>query len=507
MKLRGARFGAELERLALRFSQSLEVDRQMFEEDIWASQAHAVMLACAGLLRNKEARAILAGLKQILEQYRAGKFALREQLEDVHMNVEARLNEIAGPSVGGRLHTARSRNNQVVSDARLYIRRRILELQQVLASLQGTLLALASHHLESAMPGYTHTQHAQPISLAFWATAQVSALNRDQARLAQAWKRVNVDASGACALAGTSLPVDRTVTQRLLGFDEVHEHSLDAVSARDFILEPLACLALLVATLSRISEDLVLWSTHEFGIVELADQWTTGSSIMPQKKNPCMAELVRARAGRIFGALMRLLTVTKGVPTGYNRDLQEDKPPLFDALDDVQAMLAVTDGMLKSAKFNTARMAQLAGANLATATELANHLVIAHRVPFRRAHQIVGRLVTTLLKVRGRRAQARTAAAALKKQGVSVTEAQIMRLLDPKAALRAYVSRGSSSAAEVKRMIDAFAEEVSRHGRTCQQRRAQIERARSQTEQVISRALAGESVQAAFEAVFPIPKK
>ncbi len=501
MKLRGGRFSADLEGLALRYSESLAVDRRMFAEDVWASQAHTVMLACAGLLRDKEARALLAGLKQVLEEYQAGKFNLREELEDVHMNVEARLNEIAGAAVGGRLHTARSRNNQVVTGARLYIRRRVIEVQQTLARLQRTLLSLAGEHLESAMPGYTHTQHAQPISLAFWATAQVSAFNRDQARLSQAWKRVNLDPSGACALAGTSLPVDRTVTQRLLGFDDIHEHSLDAVSARDFILEPLSCLAMLAATLSRLSEDLVIWSTYEFGIVEMADEWTTGSSIMPQKKNPCMAELTRARSGRIYGALMRLVTVTKGVPTGYNRDLQEDKEPLFTAFDDIEEMLAVTDGQLRTAKFNTRRMAELAGANLATATELANHLVSAHGVPFRRAHHIVGRLVAALLGLKGRRAQARLAVAELGKQGITISEAQMMRLLDPKAALLSYASTGSSSPTEVRRMIESLGEEVSRHEQTCHRRQAQIERARALTDTLVGRALAGEPVAEAFAGV------
>ncbi len=503
MRLWGGRFGADLEGLALRFSESLDVDRRMFAEEVWASQAHTVMLARAGLLRDKEARAILAGLKQILEEHQSGKFALRQELEDVHMNVEARLNEIVGAATGGRLHTARSRNNQVVTDARLYVRRRILDVQSALAALQRALLALASRHLESAMPGYTHTQHAQPISLGFWATAHVSAFNRDQARLAQAWKRVNLDASGACALAGTSFPVDRTVTQRLLGFDDVHEHSLDAVGSRDFILEPLACLAMLVTVLSRLSEDLVLWSTYEFGIVELADQWTTGSSIMPQKKNPCMAELARARTGRVFGALTRLLTVTKALPTGYNRDLQEDKEPLFNAFDDVAAMLLVTEGMLRTAKFNAARMQELAGANLCTATEIANYLVREHRLPFRRAHQIVGRLVTVLLGVKGKRAQARAAVAELKKHRVLIDEAQMKRLLDPKAALRAYASRGSSSPAEVRRMIETLGEDLSRHERTCQQRQQQIARARTQTEHLMARVLAGESPAAAFDALFP----
>ena len=395
-KLWGGRFSSEIATETQDFTQSTDVDSRLIPYDIWASQAHAIMLARREIVSDKDLRQILIWLGRAEEDYANGAFALQPENEDVHMNVESYLIDGAGIEYGGKLHTARSRNDQVLVDAHLYTREQILETQTGLSQLCRAFLKIASDHAETVMPGYTHMQHAQPISLGFWATAYVSMFLRDLKRLDAAYALANMNPLGACAIAGTSFEIDRRLTAKLLGFDAVHEHALDAISSRDFIAETLFSLALLMTNLSRLGEELVYWTTHEFDMAVFDDAYAMGSSIMPQKKNPDIAELVRGRCGRVYGDLLNLLTNLKGLPLGYNRDLQEDKPPLWNAFDVVQSCLGILPGLLETIRFKTDRMSELCDANFATATELANYLAREHGIAFRECHEIVGGVVGDL---------------------------------------------------------------------------------------------------------------
>ncbi|HWP34056.1 MAG TPA: argininosuccinate lyase [Thermodesulfobacteriota bacterium] len=392
----GGRFREATDPRVEAFTASVRFDRRLAPYDIAGSIAHARMLARVGLLTVEEAGAIVEGLERIRAEIDAGSFPWRPELEDVHMNIEARLVELVGP-VGGKLHTGRSRNDQVALDLALYLRDAIDRLDEGAAALQRALGELAARHLDVVMPGYTHLQRAQPVLLAHHLLAYHEMLARDRQRLAAARTRINVLPLGAGALAGTPLPIDRHEVARLLGFDRVAENSLDAVADRDGALELLAALAILQVHLSRLAEELVLWSSAEFGFVELPDAFATGSSLMPQKKNPDVAELVRGKTGRVVGALVALLTTLKGLPLAYNRDLQEDKEPLFDAVDTVLACLGVLPPLLRGLKVRAEAMRAAAGRGFLTATDAADYLVLKG-VPFRRAHEIVGGLVAEAVR-------------------------------------------------------------------------------------------------------------
>ena len=405
------------------------------------------------------------------------------------MNVESYLIENAGREFGGKLHTARSRNDQVLVDAHLYIRDEILNVQRGLSELCQAFLHIAKAHTDTVMPGYTHTQHAQPISLGFWATAYVSMFLRDQKRLESAYKLANTNPLGACALAGTTFPIDRHLTTKLLGFDTPHEHALDVISSRDFIAETLFALSLVMANLSRISEELVYWTTYEFGVAVLDDAYSFGSSIMPQKKNPDIAELTRGRTGRVYGALFDLLTNLKGLPMGYNRDFQEDKPPLWEAFDVVKACLGMLPELLRTTDFNTERMAALANANFATATELANYLVKEHRISFRECHEIVGWLVGELVQQEKTFSNWELTQKLLKQKEIDIPVAQLKQILDAESAIQNNQSLGGTSPAEVRRMIDEFEKqlnEIAAHIDACQM---QINDAHRETLRIVEEVL------------------
>lgn len=505
LKLWAGRYSKDLAPSALALSQSLDADSVMLAQDIWGSLGHALMLGACGILRRDDLVPILTHLKRALEESEKGQFPLRRELEDVHMNVETYLIEAAGPEFGGKLHTARSRNDQGVTDTRMYLRERILDVQEALAPLENALLAIAEQHLTTVMPGYTHTQQAQPVSLAFWATGHASAFARDQRRLASAYQTVNQCPLGACAFAGTSFPTDRLLTAELLGFDGLVEHALDAVSTRDFALETVSAFAILATNLSKLAEEVVWWSTYEFGLVEVDDAYATGSSIMPQKKNPCVAELTRGKAGHFFGALVELLTTFKGLPMGYNRDFQEDKAALWSAVDE---MLLVLPGMAETVgtlKFNTARMAEIADANFTAATELANYLVREHGFPFRRAHEVVGHVVGQLTREARRFSEVGRVAEILAQEGVQLTPETLGSLLDPNALLHSYRSLGSTSPGEVSRMIGELHKAGDAAAALRSQRREALARARRLTtlaaEKVVAGAEAAEAIQAARQAV------
>ncbi len=375
----------------IRFSASIFFDRRLYAYDIEGSVAHCKTLAKAKILKPAESKKIISGLQQILKEFEQGKFKVNESLEDIHMNIEQRLIQITGP-VGGKLHTARSRNDQIALDVRLYLRDEVDAVQQGIRQLVKILIQLARKHVDTPIPGYTHLQRAQPILLAHHLLAYVEMLARDRDRFGDARKRINVMPLGSAALAGTNFPIDRKHTAKLLGFPEITHNSLDAVSDRDFAVEFCSASALLMMHLSRFCEEIVLWSSSEFGFLELSDQFTTGSSIMPQKKNPDAAELVRGKTGRVYGNLMSLLAMLKSLPLAYNKDLQEDKEPLFDTVDTVKGSLAVFQGMLKTAHFKKIPLKRLAGDGFLTATNLADYLVLQN-IPFREAHEITGKTV------------------------------------------------------------------------------------------------------------------
>ena len=390
-KLWAGRFAEETDALVHQFNASLRFDRRLWPVDIQGSVAHVKMLGECGIIAQADAETIQTGLEALAADLKSGADTLPEEAEDVHMAVETRLTERLGP-VAGKLHTARSRNDQVATDLRLYTREALDGLSGRLADLQNTLVTHSEAHLDTLLPGMTHLQHAQPVRLAHHLLAYFWMLARDRERLTQARARVNVLPLGAGALAGTTFPINRERVAALLGFDGVCENSLDAVSDRDFVVETLAALSLVMLHLSRLCEELILWSTPEFGWAKMGDSVTTGSSIMPQKKNPDVAELVRGKTGRVVGDLVSLLMTLKGLPLAYNKDMQEDKEALFDALDTADVCLAVMNTLLRHTEFNTERMAASLHGDFSTATDLADYLV-RQGLPFRQAHEVVGKIV------------------------------------------------------------------------------------------------------------------
>ncbi len=396
MKLWGGRFSKRAGSGAQRFTASIAFDRRLYAEDIAGSQAHARMLAACGIIEPDAAQRIVDALGEIVAEIERGEFVFRKEDEDIHMNIERRLIEKLGPA-GGKLHTARSRNDQVALDMHLFLRSAIDRLLPLVSGLQDALLQLADRYPGAVMPGYTHLQVAQPVVLGHHLLAYFNMLERDRGRLLDCRRRANVMPLGACALAGTSFPIDPRLVAGELGFDGLYANSMDAVSDRDFIVEFMAAASLIMVHLSRLGEELVLWSSQEFGLVELDDSYATGSSIMPQKKNPDTAELVRGKTGRVVGHLVGMLMVLKGLPLTYNSDLQEDKEGLFDTVDTLAACLETMAGTVSTLKFNRERAAQAAGRGFSTATELADYLVV-RGLPFRQAHAVVGRLVRTALE-------------------------------------------------------------------------------------------------------------
>ncbi len=447
----GGRFAEETDALAQAFNASLAFDRRLWREDLAGSRAHVRMLAEQGILAPDEAEKILAGLNEIEREIEEGRFPWREAYEDVHMNIEARLVELVG-EVGKKLHTARSRNDQVATDLRLWTKGALTETEAAVRELQGALLAAAEEHLykETILPGYTHLQRAQPILLAHWFLAYFGMLERDRGRLKDARARLDASPLGAAALAGTSFPIDRHFTARELGFARPVPNSLDAVASRDFALEVLAALAILQTTLSRLAEELVLYSSFEFGFVELPDAFATGSSIMPQKKNPDIPELIRAKAGRVLGDLVGLFAVVKGLPLAYNKDLQEDKEPLFDAFDQVLPSLKLLARLIPGLNWRPEAMARAAAGGFSLATDLADYLA-KKGVPFREAHRVVGSLVRRLAE-EGRDLESLTLEEL--KAAHPAFAADALKLLNLKGAVASRTSYGGTAPEAVRRQLE-----------------------------------------------------
>ena len=391
-KIWGGRFQGATDAVLEAINVSIDFDKRLGAQDIRGSLAHVAMLSDCGILSASDAEQIKQGLLQIKSEIERGAFQFSRELEDIHMNVETRLSMLVGP-VAGRLHTARSRNDQVATDFRLYIRDEIDMLDRQLADLQLALAERAVEEASSVMPGFTHLQSAQPVTLGHHLLAYVEMIGRDRGRFHDARKRANECPLGAAALAGTSFPIDRHQTAKTLDFDRPTANSLDSVSDRDFVLETLAAAAICITHLSRFAEEIVLWTTPQFAFISLSDKFTTGSSIMPQKRNPDAAELVRGKSGRIIGALTALLVVMKGLPLAYSKDMQEDKEGAFDALDNLALCIAALAGMVRDMKIDRKRLKVAAGAGYATATDLADWLVQRLNLPFREAHHITGRVV------------------------------------------------------------------------------------------------------------------
>ena len=394
-KLWGGRFKQSTNTLMETFSASISFDKRLYDCDIEGSIAHCKMLARCKIITTAESNKIIKGLKRILRECDEGRFKFSDSLEDIHMNIEYRLREIIGP-VAGKLHTARSRNDQVCLDIRLYLRKEVDDIVGEINRLTKTLITIAKKNINHLIPGYTHLQRAQPVLLSHHLLAYVEMILRDKERFLDAYKRINVMPLGSAALAGTNFPIDRKITAKLLGFPEISHNSMDAVADRDFAAEFCSASALTMMHLSRFCEEVVIWNSSEFGFIELSDSFTTGSSIMPQKKNPDAAELIRGKSGRVFGNLVSLLTLMKGLPLAYNKDLQEDKEPLFDTAETVKVCLAIFTDMMKSAKFIPIAQKELEASGFLTATDLADYLVLKG-VPFREAHELTGKTVAFCL--------------------------------------------------------------------------------------------------------------
>jgi len=448
-KLWGGRFAKNTDLAVEEFTSSISFDNRLYKQDIAGSIAHAKMLAKCKVIADEEAQQIIAGLLSIQADIEAGTFSFDIALEDIHMNIEKRLTERIGP-VGGKLHTARSRNDQVALDTHLYLKQEIVTIGQMLHDLEEAMLAKAEKHSDVIMPGYTHLQRAQPILFAHHMLAYLFMLVRDFGRLQGVWERTDMMPLGAGALAGTTFPIDRQFVAQELKFGAVYDNSIDAVSDRDYILEFLSFASILMMHLSRLSEEIILWSSAEFSFVELDDAHCTGSSIMPQKKNPDVAELVRGKTGRIYGHLMALLTVAKGLPLAYNKDLQEDKEGLFDTIDTVKFSLSVYASLLEGMKLNAPRMLDAVRQDFSNATDMADYLV-KKGLPFRQAHEVVGKSVLYCLE----QSKKLTELSLAEFQSFSALfDTDILEAIKPEVCVNARNSYGGTSPQQVRQAIE-----------------------------------------------------
>ena len=456
-KMWGGRFTARPDEIMQAINVSIDVDKRLWQQDLAGSKAHCAMLARQGIISSEDSQIILNGLETITAEIEAGTFPFRAEFEDIHMNVEARLRELVGP-VSGRLHTARSRNDQVATDFRLWVRDQVDVTIQQLYDLQGALLKRAEDYADALMPGFTHLQPAQPVTFGHHLMAYVEMIGRDRSRFIDARARMNENPLGSAALAGSPFPIDRHMTAATLGFDRPTGNSLDGVSDRDFALESLSHAAICAGHLSRLAEEIVIWTTPYFGFIRLSDSFSTGSSIMPQKRNPDAAELVRAKTGRITGSLIALSTVMKGLPLAYSKDMQEDKPPVFEAFDALDLALRAMTGMVLDLQANTARMAAAAGAGFSTATDLADWLVRNLGIPFRDAHHITGAAVK-LAETQGVDL-AQLSLGDLQKLEARITD-DVYKVLTPEASCASRQSYGGTAPDQVRLQIQRWKDQRS----------------------------------------------
>ncbi|UMZ74564.1 argininosuccinate lyase [Natranaerofaba carboxydovora] len=463
MKLWGGRFTGETDKLVEKFNASIDFDKKLALYDIIGSRAHVKMLAEREIITSDDRDKILKGLLQVESEIKEGKFSYKVEHEDIHMNIEARLIEIIG-DVAKKIHTARSRNDQVALDLHLYARDRLVGMIELLIELEKAVLDLADEHKLTVMPGYTHLQRAQPISLGHHLMSYYGMLSRDVERLFDLYKRVDIMPLGACALAGTSYPIDRESVRDELQFERLYENSMDAVSDRDFVLEFLFCMSTIMTHLSRFSEDIILWSSSEYGFIELDDSFCTGSSIMPQKKNPDVAELIRGKVGRVLGSLNGLFVTLKALPLAYNKDMQEDKEGFFDAVETLMVSITLFTGMLPGIKVNEEKMKEAVYSDFSNATDLADYMV-KKGISFRDAHALVGKAV--LYCQENNKLLSELTLEELKDIS-PVLDEKAFYYLDPKDSVQQKKSRGGPAETEVMRQIEVARKEVLSQEATCE---------------------------------------
>lgn len=474
----GWQIQSDVDKSIINWTESVTIDSNLVVEDIWGSMAHVTMLGCQGIIPHTAAAAILPALLKFQDEFINKQWALGYEQEDVHMNVEARLIKEVGMDFGGRMHTCRSRNDQVPLDSKLYTRKRLLELRERVVKIVESFLGKADKHLEDVMVSYTHVQHAQPVSVSYWLSHYAAIFLRDLERLKRAYDVTDQNPLGSGAIAGTSFPIDRNLTTKLLGFQKVHLHGMDATSSRDFMLETVSSIATLQSTLSRLAEEFIFWSSYEFRTLTLDDGFAMGSSMMPQKKNPGVLELIRGRSGRINGLLVAAFTLMKGLPSGYNRDFHEDKEILVESLNLINRAVEVVPPMIQSTTINLERMNDLAFENFANATEIANYLVSKHNVPFREAHHVVGSLVGDLYR---KKENFRNFEACydhiVNKNNIKASREDIQRILDPKSVMTTYNSLGGTGPRAVAEILKAFHHELEQHEKVLKEDKKRVDSA------------------------------
>ncbi len=451
------RFKKSTHKIAEKFSSSIHFDKRLYEEDIEGSIAHVKMLAQQNIIPKDEASKIVSGLKKIKKEIETGKFPFREEYEDIHLNIEKRLIEIIG-EIGGKVHTARSRNDQIALDTRLYLRKQIKEILRLLTELTEQFVLQAEKNFGTAIPLYTHLQRGQPVLLSHHLLAYFEMLKRDRERLLECYNRVNINPLGVCAGAGTSFNIDRKTTARELGFAEITANSIDTVSDRDYVAEFIFCCSLIMMHLSRLSEEFVLWASKEFDFVDFGDELTTGSSIMPQKRNPDMSELTRGKTARVYGHLVAILTIMKGLPLSYNRDMQEDKEPLFDTIDTVKAVLEINIQLVKAMVFKSENMYKALTSGYLTATDLADYLA-KKGLPFRQAHEITGRIVS-YAEERGKELEELSLEEL--KNFSDIIEEDVLDQLSIKGSIESRTSYGGTAPSNVKKMLNRAKREINK---------------------------------------------
>jgi argininosuccinate lyase len=465
-KLWGGRFEKDVSQSIQRWTESITIDSHLVVEDLWGSISHVSMLGHQKIVPWDKANKIIPTLLGYQNDWIAGKWKLTNDNEDVHLNVEGKLIKDVGMDIGGRMHTCRSRNDQVCLDSRLYTRNKNLELRNLIVPAIEAFLKKAETGYENVMPSYTHVQHAQPISVAFWLSHYAAAFIRDLGRLKHSFDTTDENPLGSGAIAGSSFNLDRNMTTKLLGFQKVQEHCLDACSARDFLLETTSSVATYYSTCSRLAEEFILWSSYEFQTITLDDGFAMGSSMMPQKKNPGMLELMRGRSGRVNGLNNAAFTMLKGLPSGYNRDFHEDKEITVAIFDIAIKLTETIPSLIESTRLNLDRMANIAGKNFSTATELANYLVLVHNVPFREAHHIVGSLVGELYRKGENFENFAYCYEHLKKNGIKAPEADVKKVLDAKSVMMAYNALGGTGPIATKQTIKNLYTALEQHKKT-----------------------------------------
>ena len=493
-KLWSSRFTKDITDKTLDYTQTIDIDCRMVRGDLWGSLAHTLMLGKQEIVPHSDCRLILDCLLTLFDENEIKPIVLQKELEDVHLNIETIVIQKLGLDIGGKLHTARSRNDQVVTDARLYLREEIIALAFQIINLSQDLLTQAEEHLETVMLGYTHSQPAQPISFAFWLSSYVSIFVRDLQRLSDTYKRVNQNPLGSCALAGTSFPTDRKLTTELLAFNCTILHALDATSSRDFILEAVAALALYMSHISRLGEEVVIWSSMEYGLIEVDDSFCTGSSIMPQKKNPVVAELMRAKACTVFGALSELLGMVKSVSLGYSCDLQQDKPPLWRSIDIAASSTSILHDQMKSINFNNLQAEKRCWDSFSTATELANFLVREKNLSFRESYSIVGSVIKTLSSTKKSFFDQKIVLELLQEKGIALESKVLNSITAPLQVLKRQNSLGGTSPTSTLEIIQHLRAELQNQTQAFEQRQHKIERGLSRTLSLAKRYVSGEPV-------------